>query len=125
MCLWSNSIFGLVWRWLYGGKQQAGRSIYPIEATKTFRIPRFDEHAIAVAAEHFDELVRLPLKPCGYAQWDDSRKRIDAVVREMFGFDADLDEDVDQLRRRWCREPGVHGGKAELVRLLKEDGMVS
>ena len=124
MCLWANSIFGLVWRWLYGGKQQAGRSRYQIDAIHSFRIPRFDERAVAVAEEHFDDLICLPLRPCSYAQWDDNRKQIDTVVREMLGFDADLDEDVDQLRRRWCAEPGVHGGKREIVKLLKEDGLL-
>ena len=125
LCLWSNSIFWLVWRWLYGGKQQAGRSRYQIDAIHAFRIPRFDERALHVAATHFDELIRLPLRSCAYAQWDDNRRQIDAAVSEMLGFDANMDEDVDQLRRRWCAEPGVHGGKIEIVALLKADGMLA
>ena len=124
LCLWANSIFGLAWRWIYGGKQQKGRSQILIEAAKALCIPRFEDHALHVAATHFDELIRLPLRPCAYAQWDDNRRQIDAVVREMFGFGDDLDEDVEQLRLRWCREPGVHGGKSEIVDLLRADGML-
>ena len=80
---------------------------------------------LSSAAKNFDALIRLPLRPCAYAQWEDNRKRIDAVVAEMLGFGDDLDEDVEQLRRRWCREPGVHSGKIEIVALLKADGMLA
>ena len=112
-----------------------------IDAIRALRIPRFDERALAVAAENFEELIRLPLKPCAHAQWNENHQRIDAVVCEMFGFDEMFHssemfdfarenpqeniEDVNELRRRWCREPGVYGGKKEIVELLKKDGLLA
>ena len=124
LCLWANSIFGLVWSWLYGGKEQTGRSRRQVASIQDLRIPRFDAHALSVAEARFDELIRLPLRPCGYAHWDDNRKRIDQTVCDMLGFGKDLANDVAALRQRWCREPGVHGGKQELVGLLHADRLI-
>ena len=125
LCLWSNSIFGLAWRWFYGGKQHDGRSRYQIDSVHTFPIPRFDEKAVRVAEENFEEIIRLSLRTCAFIQWDPNRQRIDSVVRDMLGFGKDMDEDVDQLRRRWCREPGVNRNRIEIIKLLKADGMLA
>lgn len=125
IAVWLNCTLGLLIRWGYAQTTQSGRATMQVRAIKAFPVPNFAadtsaaRHARAVAEREFPRLAALTLRPAAYAWIDDARKEIDAVVLQMLDIDtAEARDAVDMIRRLWCREPSVHGGKKELLRKL-------
>ncbi|MGI9338913.1 MAG: Eco57I restriction-modification methylase domain-containing protein [Gammaproteobacteria bacterium] len=117
-CLWFNSIFGLLSRWLVGMRQQPGRSMMGNADLAKLTPPVFDEAALHIAKSEIGRLKKLTLMPCGYAWMDKARHEIDKVVMQMCGIKMSQKE-VQKLRLMWCREPSVNGAKKDIVANLE------
>ncbi|WP_156013226.1 hypothetical protein [Thioalkalivibrio sp. HK1] len=51
--------------------------------------------------------------PANQAFEDDNRKALDeAVLIDLLGLPKTILEPLNLLRRLWCEEPSVHGGKS-------------
>ena len=51
--------------------------------------------------------------PANEAYRDETRKALDrAMLCDLLGLPESILEPLDVLRRQWCTEPTVHGGKS-------------
>ena len=61
----------------------------------------------------FNEMTGLEFLPANEAYRDQARRRLDReVLVNLLGLPEEIMEPLDVLRRQWCSEPSVHGGKA-------------
>ena len=122
LLLWCNSTLGLLMHWWKGSRQQLGRSIITI--TAILDLPVLDPRALSGdQVEHcstiFRELQDRPFLPANEAYRDETRQTLDRQL--LFGttsvlkLDAGLEEGLDLLRKQWCAEPSVHGGKGTRI----------
>ena len=121
--LWANSVLGFIVHWTRGQRTQKGRSRVQIGALRQIPAPnlaRLPAAKLEQAANHFDEMAKLELKPACQAHCDENRKRIDEAVCEMLSLPATLEKTIDKLRNAWCAEPSVHGGNKTALKLLKK-----
>ena len=113
--LWFNSTLGLMIYWWTGARQQPGRTIRTISSLPSLLSidPReFDERALRKADALFERFRDAEFLPANESYHDASRKALDeALLVELLGIPADIAEDFDLIRRQWCAEPSVHGGK--------------
>ncbi len=118
LLLWCNSTLGLIMHWWNGTRQQAGRSVITITAIPD--LPVLDPHALTEGQlDHchaiFEGFKEKPLLPANEAYRDETRMALDREL--LFGttsvlqLDPVLEEGLDLLRKQWCAEPSVHGGK--------------
>ncbi len=115
LCVWLNSTLGLLCRWLVSSRQQPGKAILTVSTLK--HIPVLDpaaltveqRNAFAVLYRRFE--LRL-LLPANEAYHDTQRRLLDRWVLRILGLDAPAEaRGLRLLRRQWCEEPSVHGGK--------------
>ena len=125
--LWANSTLGLITHWTQGGRTHSGRATTQVKAVHAMPCPDLSKLSAPVlkqAAEDFEKLSSLPLKPACQAHADENRAKIDAAVMVMLGLPKRrASEAVIALREWWCAEPTVHGGKKIALRLLEEAGL--
>ena len=114
--LWSNTTLGLILFWWAGTVQQAGRANLTIS-----RLPELlvlDARALTYVHHEqvnliFEEFKNLPLLPANESYRDETRQALDeAVLVGLLGLPESILEPLAVLRRQWCREPTVHGGKS-------------
>ena len=114
--LWANSTLGLVLFWWTGTVQQAGRANLTIS-----RLPELlvlDARALTdtqldQADRIFEEFENRPLLPANESYRDETRQALDeAVLVGLLGQPDSILEPLAVLRRQWCSEPTVHGGKS-------------
>ena len=68
------------------------------------------------AAGVFRHFQALPLLPANEAYRDATRHALDrALLIEILEFSEDVLPPLDNLRRQWCSEPSVHGGKSTSI----------
>ena len=61
----------------------------------------------------FDDFGGRELLPANEAYRDQVRLALDrAVLIDLLGLPEDILDPLDILRRQWCSEPSVHGGKS-------------
>ena len=122
LLLWCNSTLGLLMHWWKGSRQQLGRSIITI--TAILDLPVLDPRTLSgEQVEHcstiFREFQDRPFKPANEAYRDETRQALDRDL--LFGptsvlkLDSGLEEGLDLLRKQWCAEPSVHGGKGTRI----------
>ena len=115
IALWANSTLGLMAFWWLGSRQHQGRAITTITALP--ELPVLDARTLAPeqleqADAIFERFRTETLLPANEAHRDGVRKALDrAVLVEMLGLPEAVLEPLDNLRRQWCAEPSVHGGK--------------
>ena len=118
LLLWANSTLGLILFWWHGTRQQQGRAC--ITVTKLPGLPVLDPRTLPEAqADHcrtiFDGMKDRKFLPANEAYRDETRKALDREL--LFGtasvlrLDPGLEEGLGLLRKQWCAEPSVHGGK--------------
>ncbi|MYC65609.1 MAG: hypothetical protein F4X12_04675 [Acidobacteriia bacterium] len=122
LLLWCNSTLGLILFWWYGTRQQAGRPRLTI--SKLPALPVLDPRALTdTQIDHcnaiFDDLKGCVFLPANEAYCDETRKTLDRDllfgVTSVLQLDPSLEEGLDLLRRQWCAEPSVHGGKGTRI----------
>ena len=118
LLLWCNSTLGLLMHWWIGARQQLGRSIITVTAIPDLPVldPRtLTERQVDHCGTIFEDLKDQPLLPANEAYRDEARIALDRAL--LFGttsvlqLDAGLEACLDLLRKQWCAEPSVHGGK--------------
>ena len=117
LLLWCNSTLGLLMHWWKGTRQQMGRASMTITAIPDLPVldPRtLTQRQMDYCRAIFEELKDKRFRPANEAYRDETRKALDRDL--LFGDSSvlrlDLDEEgLDLLRRQWCAEPTVHGGK--------------
>ena len=122
LLLWANSTLGLILFWWMGSRQQAGRAILTISALpnlpvldpRTLTNQRLD-HCRAI----FDDLKDREFLPANEAWRDETRKALDREllfgITSVLQLDPGLEEGLELLRKQWCAEPSVHGGKGTQI----------
>ncbi len=115
ICVWLNSIFGLVSRWSVSNRQQQGRATLTVSTLSQIPVidPRSLTPAQISASNGIFEMFRLSeLRPANEAWQDTERKRLDEAVADVLNIPEMALPALDILRRQWCEEPSVHGGKS-------------
>ena len=116
--LWANSTLGLMAFWWAGSRQQQGRSVLTISGLPSLMVldPRaLPPSKLQRASDIFSEFQELPLLPANEAYCDDTRHALDqSVLIDLLELPHETLRPLDHLRRQWCSEPSVHGGKRTL-----------
>lgn len=113
--LWANTTLGLMGFWWLGSRQQQGRSILTISRLPgllTLDPRELGASRIAYAKRIAADFREAEFLPANEAYHDDNRKALDrAVIVDLLRLPEELLGALDLLRRQWCAEPTVHGGK--------------
>ena len=120
--LWANTTIGLIGHWWAGTRQQAGRvllSIRTLPDLVTLDCRMLTDQQISLLGETFEDFAQRPLLPANEAWRDQTRRELDeAVLCDILRLHTAADtartellESLTVLRRQWCSEPSVHGGK--------------
>lgn len=122
LLLWANSTLGLILFWWHGTRQQQGRAC--ITVSKLPGLPVVDprtwtEEQVDQCRKIFDDLKDRDFLPANEAYRDETRIALDREllfgVTSVLKLDPDLEEGLDLLRKQWCAEPSVHGGKGTRI----------
>ena len=114
--LWANTTLGLILFWWAGTTQQAGRSALTISRLPDLRV--LDTRALsdeqhACARRICAEFRARPFLPANEAYRDETRQALDeAVLCDLLDLPSSILDSLDLLRKQWCNEPTVHGGKS-------------
>ncbi len=114
LLIWGNSTLGLMIFWWCAARQQQGRSVLTI--SKIPDLPTIDCEALSDAqltqfAQAFEAFKDKKFLPANEAYRDETRQALDAEVFKILGLPKSSLENLGLLRRKWCYEPSVHGGK--------------
>ncbi len=113
--LWSNTTLGLMSFWWLGARQQQGRAILTLSTLPNLPVldPRRLTGAQHVAAQRLFEAFReRDFLPANESYRDETRQALDrALLVDLLDLPDSVMEPLDLLRRQWCAEPTVHGGK--------------
>ncbi len=114
--LWANTSLGLMSFWWLGARQQQGRARLTLSVLPGLPVldpRRLADEQHAAAARTFSAFREREFLPANEAWRDDSRRALDrAVLVDLLGLPEDVMEPLDLLRKQWCAEPSVHGGKS-------------
>ena len=115
LLLWANTTLGLMTFWWKGSRQQEGRALLTI--TSIPELPTLDPRAlsdrqITTCMEIYERLKSERFLPANEAYRDPIRKRLDhAMWLDVLGLPETELAGLELVRRQWCSEPSVHGGK--------------
>ena len=116
LVLWANTTLGLAAFWWIGTRQQQGRARLTISRLPALTV--LDARVLSAmqlqrADDIFGEFRNRELLPANEAWRDEARQALDrAVLIDLLELPDDIVEPLDLLRRQWCAEPSVHGGKS-------------
>ena len=122
LLLWCNSTLGLLMHWWKGTRQQMGRSNMTITAIPD--LPVLDPRTLTQGQiDHchavFEDFRDRSLLPANEAYQDETRKALDRAllfgITSVLQLDPGLEDGLDLLRKQWCAEPSVHGGKSTRI----------
>ena len=115
LVLWANTTLGLISFWWIGSRQHQGRAILTISKLPALTVldpQQFNAEQLDRANTIFEEFRDRKLLPANEAWHDETRQALDrAVLVEILDLPEEVLEPLDLLRRQWCAEPSVHGGK--------------
>ncbi len=113
--LWFNSTLGLMSYWWTGSRQQLGRTRVQITALPSLLAidtRQFDMETIKKIDGLFERFREIEFLPANESYRDANRKALDeALLVELLGVSEDIVDEFDLIRRQWCAEASVHGGK--------------
>ncbi len=113
--LWANTTLGLMGYWWQGTRQHQGRA--RLGVTSLGKLPVLDPRQLTDAQVKqcqvlFDTFAARTFLPANEAYRDPSRIALDeAVLVDLLELPRSVLEPLGVLRRQWCAEPTVHGGK--------------
>ena len=118
LLLWCNSTLGLILFWWHGTRQQKGRSRLTISRLPDLPVldPRkLSDQQLDHCRAIFNDFKDREFLPANEAYRDETRKALDRGllfgITSVLQLDQGLEEGLDLLRKQWCAEPSVHGGK--------------
>lgn len=113
--LWFNSTLGLMVYWWTGSRQQPGRTIMTIttiESLLSIDPQQLHRKKAKKAEDIFEQFREVEFLPANESYRDANRMALDeALLVELLGVSEDVVDEFDLIRRQWCAEPSVHGGK--------------
>ena len=112
--LWFNSTLGLMSYWWGGTRQQLGRTVVTISALPSLialDTQSFDKGMVEQTDCFFDKFSNVEFLPANEACQDKNRIALDKALFDLLGVSSSVSEGFDLIRRQWCNEPSVHGGK--------------
>ncbi len=116
MMLWFNSAIGLMCYWWIGTRQQPGRTRVSLSQLSNLNVMDFRESSEAILDRTdrvYESFERKRLLPANESYRDKHRQALDhALIVNVLGFPNDFATQFDLVRRQWCAEPSVHGGKS-------------
>lgn len=116
LVLWANTTLGLIAFWWIGTRQQQGRARLTISRLPSLTVLDARELSAAqleCADTIFNTFRNQDLLPANEAWRDKVRQDLDrAVLIDLLELPEDVLEPLNLLRRQWCAEPSVHGGKS-------------
>ena len=122
LLLWCNSTLGLLMYWWKGTRQQLGRASMTITAIPDLPVldPRIlTSNQLDHCHSVFEDFRDRSLLPAHEAFRDETRNDLDRAllfgIMSVLELDPGLEEGLDLLRKQWCAEPSVHGGKANRI----------
>ena len=122
LLLWCNSTLGLILFWWHGTRQQEGRSRLTISKLPDLPVldPRtLTEEQVDHCRAIFDDFKDREFLPANEAWRDETRKALDREllfgITSVLQIDPGLKGGLDLLRKQWCAEPSVHGGKGTRI----------
>ncbi len=115
MMLWFNSTLGLINHWWTGSKQHKGRSritVSQLPQLLSIDFRSFDTKTINATTELFDNFCRVKFLPANESYRDKNRIALDdELFVGVLGVSKQVMRDFEVIRKQWCAEPSVHGGK--------------
>ena len=115
LCVWLNSTLGMAIYWLESDRGQDGRggtTVTHIPDIPVLDVTQLDAAQLAAAVAIFDDLQERPLKPANESWHDRARQELDRrLLTEVLRLDDTAVEQLDILRRQWCKEPTVTAAK--------------
>ena len=116
LILWANTTLGLICFWWIGSRQQQGRAMVTISKLPALTMldpRRLTAMQLDRAGGIFEEFRLRELLPANEAWRDETRQALDrADLIDLLGITEEVLEPLSLLRRQWCAEPSVHGGKS-------------
>ena len=114
LLIWFNSTFGLMSYWWGGTRQQLGRSVVTISALPSLialDTRELKQSQLDSIERIFEKFRERTFKPANEACEDKDRIELDNDLLDILGVPPSFKEGFDLIRRQWCNEPSVHGGK--------------
>ena len=120
LLLWTNTTIGLLEYWWSGSRQQIGRTRLTnstLPGLKVLDVETLSTKRLKLAHEIFEKFKKRRFLPANEAWRDKTRKDLDFVVLvELLELPPSaISDNFDWLRRQWCEEPTVHGGRTLLL----------
>ena len=112
--LWFNSTLGLMSYWWCGTRQQLGRTVVTISALPSLLAldaRQFIKADFDLWEDLFKRFEKEPFLPANEAFQDKNRIALDSALFDLLGVSFSVKEGFDLIRKQWCNEPSVHGGK--------------
>jgi len=117
--LWANTTLGLIAFWWLGTRQHGGRSrvsITLLPELLTLDPRKLSQAQLRQANDLYGQLEHAQLLPANEAYRDKVRQQLDeAFLVELLGLPSEIVDELDLIRRQWCAEPSVHGGKKTAI----------
>ncbi len=124
LALWANTTLGLMSFWWKGSRQQQGRASMTVSRLPDLPVldcRRLTSVQLNRAKAIFKEFRNRALLPANEAYRDDVRADLDrAVLVDLLELPESILPSFALLRRQWCAEPSVHGGKSTKPRQTDE-----
>ena len=114
--LWLNSTLGVMLFWWLGTRQQLGRTRFSL--SRHPQLPVLDPRQLTLQQlgainDLYLALLEMEFLPANEAYRDETRQFLDAkLLVDVLGLPSSVLEDLNYLRKQWCVEPSVHGGKS-------------
>ncbi len=122
LLLWCNSTFGLLMHWWKGTRQQLGRSRVKISAIldcPVLDLRQLSEYQTQQCKEIFEDMESKNFLPANEAYRDSVRQQLDrSILCDVLRISDEILEPLAVLRKQWCAEPSVHGGKDTRIKTL-------
>ncbi|MDE2769835.1 MAG: hypothetical protein OXI44_01445 [Bacteroidota bacterium] len=120
LLLWSNSTLGLMMFWYKGTRPHQGRAgltISRLSGLPVLDVRTLTEAQLKQCYEIFQAFKDRQFLPANEAYRDLVRKELDTELFRMLGIKKSFSDGLELLRRKWCAEPSVHGGKSTRITL--------
>ena len=109
-----------LWTNLRGGRgarqRKEVRTVSTLSEYPVLDCRLLSEQQLTACQSIFNEFTKKEFLPANEAYRDTTRQLLDQqMLIEILGLPTTVLEPLDLLRRQWCTEPSVHGGKSTRI----------
>ena len=112
MAVWGNSMLGMICFWAHAGNQQLGRgnaTRQSMEHMPVLDMAKLKKPMMKKLDRIFDKYCKKEFLPMNLCYRDENRTAMDAEMLAAL----DIDDPIDDVRIRFCREPLVRSGRKD------------